>query len=158
MALNFSQSIKPEQFFTNNTVLITRGNLVLFRYAYAKPGHDPSPLVLLTDVWPSHIRGVNVNYLTMPIIRDLISGYCGNKNFSYLNIKGNNYIKSAFRQYKRIGVSGLKTLNCDLLKGVLTKVRAAVISPTELEAIKNSVKEQISQVVAPKASEIAKNE
>jgi hypothetical protein len=152
MGINFANS------FFSKTADISRGRLVTFKYSFAKPNHDQNPLVLISDVFPNYIRGINVNYLTMPVIKQLIAGYCGNKSFSYLSIKSDRYIKTAFRQYKRIGVFDLKSLNCDLLKNVLKQVKTNVVSPNELEAIRKSVQEQIQKITNPKASDLVQGD
>lgn len=140
------------------TAAITKGSLVTFSYNFFKPGHDPYPLVLITDAsYPAigpkagmYMRGVNLHYLTFPDIKGLLQPNCNNINFSYSNIKGNEYIVSAFRQYKRRGIRQIRKLDCAFLLNVLASVRS--LNPSEVEAIRNSVREQIRQLTNPVAA------
>jgi len=66
--------------------------------------------------------------------------------FNYKNnIKQDEYIKTAFRRYKRIGVRRLKILNCDFVLNVMGSVRA--IDPQEIQAIADTIKEQMQRTV-----------
>src|ERR1019366_1836831 len=116
-------------------------------YLYHRPGHDPTPLVLITGVYDQYIRGVNLHYLTFPYIVKLLQPNGNNPNFGYYNIKGDAYITGAFRQYKRLGVSQMKRLDCAFLIKVLQTVRS--IDPTKVEQIRRSVREQINRTVNP---------
>ena len=136
---------------------VQKGTLITFRYTFAKPYHDPYPLVLVTDV--AHpvsgrldVRGVNLHYLTFPDIKNLLQPNCNNPNFSYSTLKQGPYIAvtNAFRQYKRAGIRQVKVLDCALLLNVLASVRA--ISPSEVEAIRRSVREQITRMTNPAAA------
>lgn len=126
-----------------------KGSLVIFRYQLAKPGHDQNPLVLITDVKPNYIRGVNLHYLTFPTIKLMLQkkgmNACNNPFFSYSNIKQNKYIVSAFRQYKRIGIRQLKMMNCEYILNAMGTVRA--IDPQELEAIRSDIQGQLNKIV-----------
>lgn len=137
---------------------ITRGSLVNFNYLFFKAGHDPSPLVLITDVWDRYIRGINLHYLTFPTIRKLIYpapgvSVCDNPIFSYQYIKNNpaagQYILTAFRQYKIEGVDSLKKLDCNFIVNALALSRS--FDPNEIEAIRKSVREQINRLMNPQA-------
>lgn len=130
---------------------IAKGSLVTFQYAFHKPGHDPNPLVLITDIWPAYIRGVNLHYLTPNYIKSLLQSNKDNRMFSYLNIKSNRYITSAFRQYKRQGIRGIRKFDTSFLTSVLSKIRS--IDPHEVEAIRRSVREQIFQMMNPIAGQ-----
>ena len=77
----------------NTNKPISRGSLVAFQYPYSQsldPNiiHDPSPLILITDIWPRHIRGVNLHYLTFPYIKKILQGHCEHAGFSYGQIRG----------------------------------------------------------------------
>lgn len=126
-----------------------KGSVVMFRYGLAKPGHDQTPLVLLTDVLPQYLRGINLHYLTFPTIKNILQvkgmNACGNRFFSYSNIKSNKYIVSAFRMYKRIGVQRLKTLDCEYILNAMGSVRA--LDPQELETIRSDIKGQLNRIV-----------
>ena len=98
------------------------------------------------------IRGVNLHYLTFNDIKKLLQPNCNNTGFSYNTLKQGEYIGliKAFRQYKRNGIRQIKVLDCAFLLNVLASVRA--ISPSEVEAIRQSVREQISRMTNPAAS------
>jgi hypothetical protein len=131
------------------------GTLVHFRYTFAKPGHPQMPLVIVTDIYRDRqgrqfIRGLNVQYLTFPTIRTLLQQNCNNPNFSYqTNIKGNAYITSAFRQYKREGIRQFRQMDCAFLLNVLASIRT--FDPGEVENIRKAVREQINRQVNPVA-------
>lgn len=130
---------------------IGKGSLVSFNYMFFK--NDPYPLVLLTDVWQNYLRGINLHYLTFPYVKNLLQPNCDNIGFSYINIKADNYIVNAFRQYKRIGIRQIKRLDCAFLLNVLAMVRS--LDPNEIEAIRRVVREQIQKLVNPTAEELA---
>jgi hypothetical protein len=75
---------------------------------------------------------------------------CDSPNFTYQFIKGNDYIVSAFRQYKRNGIQRLKKLDCAFIVKALGLSRS--FDPNEIEAIRKSVREQIRQLVNQKAA------
>lgn len=131
------------------TPIIGKGSLCKFTYLYAKPGHDQTPMVLITDVWRDFVRGININYLTFPAIKGLLQQFGENNGFSYSNIKGQEYIVSAFRQYKRLGISGIQKLNSAFLLNVLACSRS--IDPNEIEAIRRMIREQIRQTTNTQA-------
>jgi hypothetical protein len=136
--------------YNRMTQTITKGSLVSFNYTFHKPGHDPYPLVLITDIWQNYIRGVNLHYLTFPDIKRLLQPNCNNLGFSYSNIKGDEYIVSAFRQYKRRGIRQIRKLDCAFLLNVLASVRS--LNPSEVDAIRRSVREQIQRLTNPAAA------
>lgn len=123
--------------------VISKGSLVKFTYLYAKPGHDQTPMVLITDIWRDYIRGLNLNYLTFPTIKGLLQQFGENTSFSYQNIRGQNYIVSAFRQYKRPGIGGIQKLNSPFLLNALACSRST--DPNEVEAIRKTIRDQIRQ-------------
>ncbi len=126
-----------------------KGSLIQFVYNFSKPSHDRTPLVVVTDIMPAYIRGINLHYLTFPSIKKILqtSGMnaCNNPTFSYANIKADRYIVSSFRQYKKIGIRNLKILDCSLVLNIMGSVRA--IDPQEVEAIREAVKTQLNKVV-----------
>lgn len=132
-----------------STPIIGKGSLCKFTYLYAKPGHDQTPLVLVTDVWGKFLRGININYLTFPTIKGLLQRFGENASFSYQNVKGQDYIVSAFRQYKRPGISGIQKLNTAFLLNTLACARS--IDPNEIEAIRRVIREQIRQTTNAQA-------
>ena len=155
---------------SNLSGALTRGDLITFSYAFHRPGHDPSPLVLVTDpdypvnvtVKPGslsmksqYIRGINIHYLTFPVIKKLIfpnnqQSVCDNPNFTYQSIKNNQYISSAFRQYKKRGIGSLKKLDCRFIVNAMAMSRS--LDPNEIEAIRKSVRDQINRMVNPPAN------
>lgn len=135
--------------------MVGRGSLITFNYMYHKPGHDPAPLVLVTDVWNKYVRGLNLHYLTFPTIKKLMfptpgQSICESPQFTYQYIKGNDYIVSAFRQYKRDGIQQLKKLDCNFIVNALAISRS--FDPNEIEAIRKQVREQIRRLGNPQAA------
>ncbi len=138
--------------------IVQKGTLITFNYTFHKPNHDPYPLVLVTDrdflVRSKNridLRGVNLHYLGFNEIRNLLQSNCNNVNFSYDSLKQKQYIPliNAFRQYKKNGMRQIKVLDCAFLLNVLASVRS--ISPSEVEAIRKSVREQITRLTNPAA-------
>jgi hypothetical protein len=127
------------------------GSLVQFTYIFAEPGHDKNPLVLITRLMNNYIKGINLHYLSFPVIKNILqpSGMnaCNNPNFSYNMIKTNRAIPDAFklRQYKKIGISRLKIMDCNFILNVMGTVRA--IDPQEVEAIRNTIRDQLSRTI-----------
>lgn len=157
MAIPFQDAVLPNGLSAPKTVnpTVGRGSLVTFSYLFHKPGHDPVPLVLVTDIWDKYIRGINLHYLTFPTIKKLLfpgpgQSICESPQFTYQYIKGNNYIVSSFRQYKRNGIESLKKLNCEFIVNALAISRS--FDPNEIEAIRNSVREQIRRMTNPQAA------
>jgi len=152
MAVPFVDAVIPGGLLntTSTSSAINRGSLVTFNYLFHKPGHDPAPMVLITDIWPQYIRGINLHYLTFPVIKKLAfpspgRSVCDSPIFTYQYIKGNNYIVSSFRQYKRNGIERLKKLDCAFIVNALAVSRS--FDPNEIEAIRKSVREQIRRMV-----------
>jgi len=124
---------------------VKKGSLISFSYMFHKAGHDASPNVMVTNVDSFYVWGVNVHYLTFPYIRNLLQKNCNNPLLSYQNIKGDKFVTSAFRQYKKNGIRSLKKLDCDFVLNLLGSSRA--LTPTEVEAIRNTINTQMSQVI-----------
>lgn len=152
MPVPFVDAVIPQgllaQTVTNTAVV--RGSLITFNYTFHKPGHDPYPMVLVTDIWDLYVRGINLHYLTFPVIKKMIYpspgvSVCDNPIFTYQYIKGNRYIQSAFRQYKRGGIQRLRKLDCAFIVNALGVSRS--FDPNEIEAIRRSIREQISRMV-----------
>ena len=153
----FQNAIIPSGLQPPNAInsTVSRGSLITFNYLFFKPGHDPIPLVLVTDVWAKYVRGINLHYLTFPAIKKLLfpgpgKSICDSPMFSYQYLKGNEYILSAFRQYKRNGIESLRKLNCEFIVNALSISRS--FDPNEIEAIRNSVREQIRKIINPQAA------
>lgn len=140
---------------------VSRGSLIAFHYPMScavKPNmiNDPYPLVIVTDIWPTAIRGVNLHYLTFPYIRTVLQGNCGDSNYSYYKVKPDAYIANAFRMYYRQGMSQVKKMDCEFLLTLLGAVRSW--SPAEIEAIRQTIRQQLTQRVQVKATELAQAE
>ena len=112
---------------------------------FHKAGHDANPNVMVTNVDSFYVWGVNVHYLTFPYIRNLLQKNCNNPMLSYQTIKADKFVTSAFRQYKKNGIRSLKKLDCDFVLNLLGSSRA--LTPTEVEAIRNTINTQMSQVI-----------
>jgi hypothetical protein len=152
MAVPFVDAVIPQGLLRQNVTnqAVIRGSLITFNYLFHKPGHDPAPMVLITDIWDQYIRGINLHYLTFPIIKRMVFpspgiSVCDNPIFTYQYIKGNRYIKSAFRQYKRNGIQRLKKLDCAFIVNTLGISRS--FDPNEIEAVRRSIREQIRRMV-----------
>lgn len=140
---------------------ITRGSLIAFQYnsSYGRRSntiHDPYPMVIITDIGPKFIRGVNLHYLTFPYIKNILSANCGNSSFNYQNIKSDKYVADSFRMYNRMGVKKIKNMDCAWLLDVLGAVRS--FSPSELEKLKGEVHAQIKNRLQAKADEVSSYE
>lgn len=138
---------------------ITKGSLISFQYIKLPENkgwhHDPYPLALCTSVYhDGKVAGVNLHYLTFNYIKFLIKTYCG-KQFSYPQIKGNLFIKNSFRTYLPQGVRMLKMLDCSYLMTILGAVRS--FKPSEVEAIRKFVQEQLRKKMNPSADDLSKD-
>ncbi len=155
------QKIASNQHGMGGSNSITRGSLISFAYpkSYATiPNiiHDPYPMVILTDVFPNYIRGVNLHYLTFPYVKKIIENFGGNQQFSYYHIKPDKYIAHAFRMYVRAGVQRPKRLDSEWLKTVLESVRS--FNPGEIEKIRSNIQRQIQARLQTKAKELTSYE
>ena len=139
----------PANQFGPSFQTINKGSLVTFSYLYHKPGHDATPLALITDVWKDYIRAINLHYLTFPYIKNLLQTNCENRGFSYAYFKNDNFLVGAFRQYKRTGIRQIKKLDCAFLLKVLQSVRS--LDANQVEVIRRSVRDQINRMVNPPA-------
>lgn len=140
---------------------ITKGSLISFHYprSYAMiPNviHDPYPMVIITDIWPQYIRGVNLHYLTFPYVKRILENWGGNQSFSYSNIRPDKYMANAFRMYVRAGVQRPKRLDSEWLKTILQSVRS--FAPGEIEKIRANIQQQIQQRLQAKAKELTSYE
>lgn len=142
--------------FTPKT--IGKGSLIAFSYPYSyavKPNtiHDPYPLLVVTDIWPKYVRGVNLHYLTFPYIKKILTESQGN-TYSYYNVKPDKYVASAFRMYNRQGMSQVKKMDSEFLLTILTTVKS--FSENEIDNVKQKIQEQIRDRLQVKANEMAK--
>lgn len=163
MAVPFAQSVVPEGLMRQVAAspAVMRGSLITFNYIFHKPGHDPAPMVIVTDTGPAYIRGVNLHYLTFPVIKKMMfpapgRSVCDSPVFTYQYIKGNSFITSAFRQYKVSGIQNVRKLDCEFLVNSMAVVRS--FDPNEIEAIRKTVRDQIRRMVnEPAAASPATN-
>lgn len=130
----------------NNTV--QKGSIISFNYIGQRPMyqiHDSSPLVLVSDLFSEHIRGINMHYYTLPIVRQVIANknMTGNPGFSYKTIMTNKYLVDAFRTYKRTGISNLRVLDISFLRKLLEI--SALLNTSELEAMKTQVRQMLER-------------
>lgn len=129
-----------------------KGSIISFHYVGQRVGkmiHDPYPLLLVSDIYSDAIRGVNLNYLTVPYVKSMISKFL-EKPFAYALIKGDNYVTGAFRTYKRTGISQLRIMDSDFLRGVAAVSRT--LAPNELDQIRMQVEEMLKyQINQPTA-------
>lgn len=138
--------------------IVRKGSLISFNYMFMK--HDPYPMVIVTDVrYGQRIRGVNLNYLTFFDIKQMLNRFGENPSFSYQTIKYDRTLLAAleaFREYKWMGVRQLRKLNSDFLLQTIEMARN--YDPSQMNAMRQAVQEQIKQQVTPKADEIAEPE
>lgn len=140
---------------------ISRGTLIAFQYpmSYAKEPysiHDPYPMVIVTDIWPTFVRGVNLHYLTFPYIKRILQGHCENRGFSYAAVKPDTYIAGAFRMYHRMGMRQVKRMDCSWLMDLLGAVRS--FSESELQKLQEQIQAQIQARLQAKADELTSYE
>lgn len=152
MPIPFVNAVLPNNLVAPSPVnpVVGRGSLVTFNYLFYK--HDPQPLVLITDPdYRDSIRGVNLHNLTFPVIKKLLSPAPG-PNFTYQYIKGNEFVKSAFRQYKKNGIQYLKKMDIQFIVNAMAINRYS-FDPNEIEAVRKSVREQIRRIINPQAAQ-----
>jgi hypothetical protein len=150
----------PTNQYSLSTAKITRGSLISFHYPQSFaiiPNiiHDPYPMVIITDIWPRYIRGVNLHYLTFPYVKRLLTTY-GGKNFSYFHVRPDKYVANAFRMYVRMGIRQPKRLDTEWLLSVLGSVRS--FDAGELERIRMNIQQQIAQRLQVKADQLTSYE
>ena len=129
---------------------------VLIHCTYLFFRSDQYPLVLVTDVMPDRIRGINLHYLTLKFVKGILLNYCGKGSFSYANIKNNQYIRDSFRTFKRTGIRNLQVLDCDYINNLLQNQRRSYkYNPQELKALKEQIKQQLERAANPRAEELS---
>lgn len=139
----------PANQYGPSTKKITRGSLISFSYPHSwavipNVIHDLYPMVIITDIWPRYIRGLNLHYLTFPYIKQILGQYGGKNFFEYhFHIRPDRYMANAFRMYVRQGIRQPKKLDIDFLNTVLQSARS--FAPGELEQIRAEIQRQIQQ-------------
>lgn len=149
------QLFKATDLATPQGPVVAKGSIITFGYIGQthRRIHDPYPLVIISDIFAAPngvVRGVNLHYLTLPYVKGIIKQFANNPQFSYEMIKNDAYIVSAFRSYKRNGISQLKMLDSKFLQNLLRVVRA--LNPGEIEAMRSQIKNLMSQQVQPSAT------
>jgi hypothetical protein len=152
------QALNPLNLFVpaTNGEPIRPGSLISFKYPYSLARvpsaiHDSSPMLIITDVRSAYVRGVNLHYLTVPYVKDFLLRTQG-QTISYANIKPDRYLADAFRMYYFKGMQQMRKLDMTFLLQLLTAVRS--FSPTELERIRNELRQQIQKRLQIKAAEL----
>lgn len=137
---------KPPQQAASANSFFAPGSLLQFRYSFWI--HDPAPLVIVSSSELGHrISGVNLHYLTYPVISEILSQTCTTKTFAFANYKANHYISGAFRTYKWGGVSQIKKMDCEILLRIISGVRS--LDPSQVQAIQQSVEDQLRRPTNP---------
>lgn len=152
----FQRLASNQQGFVSRT--ITRGSLIAFTYPTShatKPNviHDPYPLLIVTDIWPNFVRGVNLHYMTFPYIKKILNDSRLTPYSYYNNVRADKYIASAFRMYYRMGMSKVKLMDVDFLLRVLGAVKS--FSENEIEMVKQQIRNQIRERLQVKATELS---
>lgn len=132
--------------------IISRGNLVIFNYSFWK--NDPRPLVIVTDYnINGKMRGINMHYLTYPYIRNILNIASNSQGgFSYNNIKNDSYIVNSFRSYKWTGISQVKKFDLKFINQMIDNSRN--FDPNQIQAIRQSVNQQLQKQYIPSADNI----
>ena len=137
---------------------ITRGTLLSFHYPHSlanppNPIHDKYPMLIVTDIWPKYIRGVNLHYLTFPYIKMMLEQHGEKPSAAYSSIKTDAYVARAFRMYYRMGIYQPRKLDVEFLRVMLREVRN--FSPNEVERIRNEIEAQIQKRLQVRADELS---
>jgi hypothetical protein len=146
--------------------IVHKGSIISFHYVSQRVGqmiHDPYPLVLVSDIFSNAIRGVNLNYLTVPYVKNMINRYLDKPvNYAILKAQEGAYVvgskddPGAFRTYKRSGISQLRMMDSQFLIGIATVART--LAPNELDQIRMQIEElikyQLNQPMAQPGAEI----
>jgi hypothetical protein len=144
--------------------IVQKGSIINFHYVGQRQGHqihDSYPLVLVSDIYSNAVRGVNLNYLTLPYVKAMITTFL-ERPFSYNMVKADDYIvgspqppngdgkPGAFRSYKRAGISQLRMMDSTFLRAVAAVSRS--LNPTELDQIRMQLEQlmrfQVNQPAA----------
>ncbi len=136
------------------------GKGVLCTFQYLGYKHDPQPLALITSIYSGpgsahgNIAAVNLHYLSLPYVRNILKIHCDNTNFSYPMIKHDQFIKASFRTYKPSLVRNLHILDCSYIISLM-KTSMRSFRPNELEKIQQNIREQLQNKQNPRADEMA---
>lgn len=129
---------------------IQKGSIINFQYLFHS--HDPQPLVLVTSIYSDgRIAGINLHYLTYQYVKNLVKNFCDNRSFGYQRIKGDRFLYKSFRTYKKFGIKNLHMLDCASLNQLLGTVRSFNFKPGELQAMQDSIRQQMQNINKPPA-------
>ena len=149
---------------------ITRGTLMSFHYPHSLSNppnkiHDTYPMIIVTDIWPRYLRGVNLHYLNFHYVKTLLEVHGEKPSATYSSpyIKGDPNVSGgrgaagqsagAFRTYFRAGIMTPKKLDVAFLKMILSEVRS--FAPNEIERIRKEIESQIQQRLQARADELS---
>jgi len=147
MAFNSPKSVKNQTGLQVVRGAVT-GSIVRFSYAFAK--EDRNPVVLLVKNQGPYIEGLNLHYIRAQPLMQLISptgkNACGNIMFNWqTDIKPNDFIKGAYRKYKKIGVNNMQILSCEFLRRIIAA--SAKLNIQDLTALRTTIDQQINMEV-----------
>lgn len=161
------QLFQPAAFDPAAIQTVTKGSIITFRYVGQQRDYavrDRYPAIIVSDpagyvdrrtgkVHPDIVRGVNIHYLTLPSLREMLFNYA-NPGFSYASIRGNVEFVRAYRSYKRNGIdtSTLRMLDVEFLKN-LSRVLPS-LELNEVEQMRAQIREMIEnpEIVQPPAA------
>ncbi len=128
--------------------VVAKGSIITFNYVGQTRHriHDPQPLVIVCDIFSDMVRAVNLHYMTLPYVKNIVSTYANNPQFSFRFISGDSYIVGAFRSYKIRGISQIKMLDAGFLQNLLKVTRS--LEPGEIEQMRSQVKDLMMQETA----------
>ena len=141
----------PNKRITSN-FNVGKGSLISFNYSFWR--NDAYPLIIVCDnnKVNNKLHGINIHYLTFPYIKKLLDLSANNPNFSYKSLGNDDYLKSAYRSYKKLGVRQIKILDYKFLLNIMNMVRS--YDPAEVQIIRRQVQEQIKRQINPKAEQL----
>lgn len=121
---------------------IQKGDLIQFTYTNWK--HDPHPMVVIADILPGkQMRGVNIHYLSLTLLTNLVIRYAGNPAFAYSQIRGQRALVDAFRTYKTTGI--IKPQKFDAQFVVKAMIDARLRNPNQMDLAIQDMNQQIQE-------------
>lgn len=135
-----------------NNFTIGKGSLISFNYTFWRNDAYPLIIVCENNKTDNKLCGINIHYLTFPYIKKLLGLSVNNPTFSYKSLGNDDYLRSAYRSYKRIGIRQVKILDYKFLINIMNMVRS--YDPAEVQIIRRQVQEQIRRQTNPKAEQL----
>lgn len=127
----------------NSIIGLHQGQLIRFKYLLAK--NDPQPLVIVTrlDMTKKLLKGTNLHYLTLPLIRMMLYQSTG----PYYNKSNNSYINSAFRSYsfRGIDISSIELFDTQFIIKMINMART--MDPVAIRSMRMQIDQQINAKV-----------